>query len=178
MKIACLLESWFEDAEFKEPYDAFTAAGHQVTVIGLEAGKAVTGERGEVRVRTERSLDDADPGEFDALFMPGGYSPDRLRADERAVTFVRAMVESGKPTFAICHGPQPLITAEVVRGRRMTAWPTIQGDLQKVGAIVVDQEVVVDGNLVTSRKPDDIQAFVREALKMLSHAQAVGVRNR
>ena len=75
MKIACLLESWFEDAEFKQPYDAFTAAGHQVTIIGLEAGKAVTGERGEVRVRTERSLDDADPPEFDALFIPGGYSP-------------------------------------------------------------------------------------------------------
>ncbi len=105
------------------------------------------------------------PDQFDALFLPGGHSPDFLRADDRMVLFVRGFRD--KPILAICHGPQLLITADMVRGRKMTAWKTIQVDLRNAGADVVDREVVVEGNLVTSRKPDDLDAFVREGLKLL-----------
>jgi deglycase len=107
------------------------------------------------------------PDEYDALFIPGGYSPDHLRLNPRVVSFTRAFFDADKPVFAICHGPQLLITARVVKGRTLTAWPTIQDDLRQLGAKVVDQEVAVDGNLVTSRKPDDIPAFIRESLKVL-----------
>lgn len=176
MKIACLLDSLFEDNEFQKPYDAFRQAGHEVTLIGTEAGKDLAGFHGKVKTRAERGIDDVRPEQFDALFIPGGISPDRLRANPEVVKFAQAMVQAGKPTFAICHGPQVLITADVVRGRRMTAWSTIQGDLHKAGAQVEDRDVVVDHNLVTSRKPDDIPAFVREALAMLAQPHAEPAR--
>jgi protease I len=167
MRIACLLDSMFEDSEFRRPAEEFRNAGHEVTVIGFEAGEELTGYRQQVRARTDLPIDKARVQDFDALFIPGGYSPDHLRTDARMVEFARRFVESGKPALAICHGPQLLITAEVVRGRRLTAWPTIQADLEKVGADVVDEEVVVDRNLVTSRKPGDVPAFVRESLSLL-----------
>ena len=112
------------------------------------------------------------PDDFDALFIPGGYSPDHLRADDRVVDFTRAFFERERPVFAICHGPQLLITADVVRGRTMTAWKTIQVDLAKAGARVVDEEVVVDRNLVTSRQPSDVDAFSRESLALLQRLGA------
>lgn len=167
MKIACVLESMFEDSEFQKPYDAFRQAGHEITIIGLTAGKELKGSKGTVTTKAERSIEQVGPQEFDALLIPGGYSPDRLRNNEKFVAFTRAFIDQGKPVFAICHGPQLLITAMAVKGRTMTAWPTIQGDLRQVGANVVDQDVVVDGNLVTSRKPDDLPAFIRESLKLL-----------
>ncbi|HEV7677621.1 MAG TPA: type 1 glutamine amidotransferase domain-containing protein [Candidatus Dormibacteraeota bacterium] len=172
MRIACLLDNGFEDSEFKKPYDAFTQAGHQVVVIGHEAGKELKGYRGQVTVTSEKGIDEVSPDTFDALFIPGGYSPDHLRINPKVVQFTRAFFDANKPVFAVCHGPQLLITADVVKGRRMTAWPTIQDDLRKVGADVVDAEVVVDGNLVTSRKPDDLDAFVRESLKLLEKQPA------
>jgi protease I len=172
MKIVCLLDSMFEDSEFQKPYDAFREAGHEVTIVGQSAGKEVKGYRGIVTTRTEKSIDDVRPEDFDALFIPGGYSPDHLRINKKVVDFTRTFVGSGRPTFAICHGPQLLITAKVVDGRTLTAWPTIQDDLSQVGARVVDQEVAVDGNLVTSRKPDDIPAFTRESIKMLEKVPA------
>jgi protease I len=167
MRIACILDSGFEDSEFKQPYDAFIAGGHRVTVIGLQAGKELKGKKGQVTTKAERGIDEVTPTEFDALFIPGGYSPDHLRANPKAVQFTKAFFDGNKPVLAICHGPQLLITADVVKGRKLTAWQTIQDDLKKVGANVVDQEVVVDGNLVTSRKPDDIPAFIRESNKLL-----------
>jgi deglycase len=167
MRIACLLDGMFEDSEFQRPAEEFRNAGHEVTVIGFQAGTELTGYREQVRARTDLPIDQARVQDFDALFLPGGYSPDHLRIDPRMVEFTRRFAESGKPTLAICHGPQLLITAEVVRGRRLTAWPTIQADLKKVGADVVDEEVVVDRNLVTSRRPGDIPAFVRESLSLL-----------
>lgn len=168
MRIACLLSSMFEDSEFQTPYQAFREAGHTVVVIGAEAGQELTGYRGEVTKKTDRGIAEARADEFDALFIPGGYSPDHLRADPRVVDFTRSVVESGRPCFAICHGPQLLITAGVVPGRKMTAWSTIQGDLAKVGADVVDEEVAVDDGLVTSRKPDDIPAFIDASLATLA----------
>lgn len=167
MRIACILDSGFEDSEFKQPYDAFQTEGHRVTVIGLQAGKELKGKKGQVTTKAERGIDEVTPSEFDALFIPGGYSPDHLRANPKVVQFTKAFFDSNKPVLAICHGPQLLITADVVKGRKLTAWQTIQDDLKKVGANVVDQEVVVDGNLVTSRKPDDIPAFIRESSKLL-----------
>jgi protease I len=175
MKIACLLDSDFEDSEFKQPYDAFKQAGHQVTVVGLKAGGEVKGKKGSVTTTVEKSIDQVNPDEFDALFIPGGYSPDHLRANPTAVQFTKSLIGAGKPVFAICHGPQLLITAGLVKGRTLTAWSTIQEDLKQVGANVLDQEVVVDSNLVTSRKPDDIPAFIRESLKLLQKVP-VGAR--
>jgi protease I len=138
-----------------------------VTVIGATAGQTLEGYKGREKIKTERGVDDVRPDQFDALFLPGGHSPDHLRADDRIVAFVRGFRD--KPILAVCHGPQLLITADTVRGRKMTAWQTIQVDLRNAGADVVDREVVVDGNLVTSRKPEDLDAFVREALKLLQN---------
>lgn len=174
MKIATVLGPKFEDSEFKEPYEAFQKAGHQVTVVGLEAGQELQGDKGKVVAKVEKSFGDVKPSEFDALFIPGGGSPDKLRAHDEAVAFVKAFMSEGKPVFAICHGPQLLLTAND-SGRwnhRMTAWKTVQGDLKKAGADVVDQEVVVDKNLVTSRQPSDIPAFIRESERLLSQVPA------
>ena len=166
MKIACVLGPKFEDSEFKEPYDSFKQAGHEVVIVGLEAGAQLEGDKGKVKATPAKSFKDVKPEEFDALFIPGGGSPDKLRAHDEAVGFVKAMMRSGKPVVAICHGPQLLLTADEYKNHRMTAWKTVQGDLKKAGASVVDQEVVSDHNLVTSRQPSDIPAFVRESLKL------------
>ncbi len=167
MKIACVLDSLFEDSEFKEPYDALRQDGHQVDVIGLETGKELKGKRGNVTTRAEKAFKDVPPEDYDALLIPGGSSPDQLRAHPEPVAFVKHFFGAGKPVFAICHGPQLMLTADVYKPYRLTAWKTIQGDLQKAGGNVVDEEVVVDRNLVTSRQPSDIPAFIREARNLL-----------
>lgn len=171
MRIACLLDSGFEDSEFRKPFDAFTQAGHEVTVIGHEAGKEVQGYRGKERYTTDKGIAEVQPDQFDALFIPGGYSPDHLRANPEVVKFTKAFFQADKPVFAVCHGPQLIIAADEYH-RRLTAWTTIQDDLRKLGADVVDEEVVVDGNLVTSRKPDDLDAFSAAALKLLEKQPA------
>ena len=167
MRIAALVGPDFEDSEFRVPYDRFRKAGHEVVVVGQRKGETLTGKKGKERAQVDIALDEARPEQFDALFIPGGHSPDHLRADDRAVEFVQRFRD--KPIFAICHGPQLLITAGMVSDRTMTAWKTIQVDLDCAGAKVVDKEVVVDRNLVTSRKPDDIDAFVRESLRLLEN---------
>ena len=172
MRIACVLAAGFEDSEFQEPYEAFLEEGHEVTVVGLKAGEVLSGKKGQVTALTEKSFDDVSPNDFDALFIPGGNSPDKLRAHDEAVVFTKAMMTASKPVLAICHGPQLLLTAEEHKRHRMTAWKTIQGDLKKAGADVVDKEVVVDRNLVTSRMPDDLPAFIRESLKVLEAVPA------
>ena len=174
MKIACLLGPDFEDSEFKEPYDAFRNSGYEVVIVGLQAGADLQGDKGKVTARSDRAFKDVRPDEFDAMFIPGGHSPDKLRAHDEAVAFVRAFMQSGKPVFAICHGPQLLLTANDSGNwsHRMTAWKTVQGDLKKAGVNVVDQEVVVDRNLVTSRQPSDIPAFIRESQKLLEQIPA------
>jgi protease I len=170
MRIACVLTNGYEDSEFQQPYEEFIRAGHQVVVIGKQAGEEIAGKKGQSKTTADLGIDQAKPEEFDALLIPGGGSPDSLRADPRFVSFVKAFFQEDKPVFAICHGPQLLISADEYKGRRMTAWKTIQDDLKRMGADVVDQEVVVDGNLVTSRQPSDIPAFVRESLKLLEKA--------
>lgn len=167
-KIACLITDLFEDSEYTEPLKAFQDAGHEVITIEEKKGNTVTGKKEETTVTIDQGIDDADPAQFDALFIPGGFSPDHLRADDRFVAFAKHFMDEKKPVFAICHGPQLLITARALEGRKATGYKSIQVDMEYAGANVVDEEVVVCGNqLVTSRQPDDIPAFNREALKLL-----------
>jgi len=175
VRIACVLDVDYEDSEFKQPFDAFSNQGHQVTIVGLQSGKELWGKQGKVTTKADLGIDQARPEQFDALFIPGGYSPDHLRADPRMVKFTKTFFDADKPVLAICHGPQLLMTARVVKGRKMTAWITIQDDLSQVGTNVLDQEVVVDKNLVTSRQPSDIPAFIRESTKVLEKVP-VGAR--
>jgi protease I len=172
MRIACLLDNDFEDSEFRKPYEALRAAAHDVVVIGFEAGALLRGKRGEERVRTDRGIAHVSSSDFDALLVPGGRSPNRLRRDARMVAFARGFFLRDRPALAICHGPQLLIAADVVRGRTMTARKTVQGELRSAGANVLDQAVVVDGNLVTSRQPGDLDAFSRASVSVLGHASA------
>jgi protease I len=120
-------------------------------------------------VKVDRTAEEVSPGDYDALMIPGGVgNPDQLRGDESAVSFVREFNQAGKPMAVICHGPWVLVESGVVRGKRVTSWPTLETDIRNAGGDWVDDEVVVDGNLVTSRKPDDIPAFNREMLRIFS----------
>ena len=166
-KVAVLLGEGFEDSEFKVPYDRLKAEGFEVDVIGRETGEELRGKRGKVTTRATRSIADARPLDYDALVLPGGYSPDKLRADERFVRFVKDFDATKKPLAAVCHGPQLLITAGLVKGRTLTAWSTIQEDLRQIGARVKDEPVVKDGNWITSRKPDDLQQFSAALIRAL-----------
>jgi protease I len=175
MRIACVLAEGFEDSEFAKPYEAFRDAGHEVVVIGKKKGEKLEGKKGKEKAKADIGIDEARAEDYHALFIPGGHSPDLLRAEPRFVTFTKAFAD--KPIFAICHGPQLLLTAGLVERRRMTAWKTVQVDLRYAGADVADEEVVVDGNLVTSRQPDDIPAFIDRSLQILrqgasAHADA------
>ena len=164
-RIAVLITDMFEDVEYEKPADAFIKAGHALILVGLKAAP-VRGKRGMI-VKIDRAVHDVHASDFDALFIPGGYSPDKLRIDDDAVRFAQEFVNSGKPVFGICHAAQLLITAQVLKGRRVTGWKSIIQDIKNAGAEYVDAEVVVDRNLVTSRKPDDIPAFSKAALEML-----------
>ncbi|GIN68761.1 type 1 glutamine amidotransferase [Bacillus sonorensis] len=166
--IAVVLTDYFEDSEYTEPAKAFKDAGHQLTVIEKEKGKTLKGKQGQANVEVDASIDDVSPEDFDALLIPGGFSPDILRADQRFVSFAKAFMDEKKPVFAICHGPQLLITARTLDGRSATGYTSIQVDVENAGAKFQDKEVVVCQNqLVTSRTPDDIPAFTREALQLL-----------
>ncbi len=166
--VAVLVADGFEEEELTEPVKALKAAGANVKIVSP----------GERRVRGWRhtdwgayfdvdvTIDGADSEDFEALLLPGGVmSPDKIRIDSRSIEFVRAFIETGKPVAAICHGPWTLINAEAVRGRKVTSYPSIRLDLENAGAHWVDQEVVVDNGLVTSRKPADIPAFNRKMIE-------------
>ncbi|MFE5430173.1 type 1 glutamine amidotransferase domain-containing protein [Peribacillus simplex] len=166
--IACVVTNMFEDSEYSEPAKAFEEAGHTVTTIEMVKGKTVKGKQGEVEVEIDESIDSVKPENFDALFIPGGFSPDQLRADERFVSFAKSFMDDKKPVFAICHGPQLLITAKTLEGRHATGYTSIKVDMEYAGAAYLDKEVVVCGNqLVTSRTPEDLPAFNRESLNLL-----------
>ncbi|WP_345242542.1 type 1 glutamine amidotransferase domain-containing protein [Pontibacillus salipaludis] len=168
-KIACVVTELFEDVEYTDPVKAFKEAGHEVVTIEKQQGKTVTGKQGNETVTIDKSIDDVKPEDFDALLIPGGFSPDQLRADERFVKFAKHFMDEKKPVFAICHGPQLLITAKTLEGRRATGFTSIAVDMEYAGVDYKDEEVVVCGNqLVTSRQPDDIPAFNRESLKLLA----------
>lgn len=166
-KVAVIVTDLFEDVEYTEPVEAFKKAGHNVINVGLKNGQTVKGKKHDTPVKIDKAVTDVSPEDFDALLIPGGYSPDQLRVDEQAVSFVRKFMDKGKPVFSICHGPQLLITADALRGRKATGYKSIIQDMKNAGAEFIDEEVVVDGNLVSSRNPGDIPAFIRESLKKL-----------
>ncbi|HEY5705781.1 MAG TPA: type 1 glutamine amidotransferase domain-containing protein [Terrimicrobiaceae bacterium] len=167
-KVAILATDGFEQSELEGPRDALKTAGAMSRIVSLKAGKiqgTVSGEKGD-QFDVDLTLDQTKPEDFDALVLPGGlYSPDALRSTPAAVKFVRGFAEAGKPIAAICHGPWLLIEADVIRGRTLTSWPAIQTDVRNAGGRWVDEEVVVDNGLVTSRKPDDIPAFNRKMIE-------------
>jgi protease I len=173
-KIACLLANGFEDSEFRIPCDWLTAAGYTVEIIGTKAGDTLNGDKGRESAVVDLGIDEVDVDDYEGMLIPGGYSPDKLRADERFVEFVRAFDATGRPLAAVCHGPQLLLTAELQHGRTLTAWPTIQGDLRQAGANVVDCDVVVDDNWITSRKPDDLEAFTSALVEQLGELEERG----
>lgn len=167
-KIACVITNLFEDSEYAKPREAFTDAGHEVTTIEKEKGNKITGKNADEKITIDLGIGQANADDFDALFIPGGFSPDQLRADDRFVKFAKDFMDQKKPVFAICHGPQLLITAKSLEGRKATGFKSIRVDMEYAKANYVDEEVVVCQNqLVTSRQPDDIPAFNREALKLL-----------
>jgi protease I len=166
-KVACLLGQGFEDSEFRVPYDRLRAAGCEVEIIGARAGQELRGYKGNETVKADRAIDQVRPDAYDALLIPGGLSPDHLRADSRFVDFVRAFDATGRPLAAVCHGPQLLISAGLAKGRTLTAWKTIQEDLRQIGANVKDEPVVRDRNWITSRQPDDLDAFSDALLETL-----------
>ncbi|MEN3314681.1 MAG: protease [Acidimicrobiaceae bacterium] len=165
--VAFVLADDFEDSEFRVPYDRIRDAGHQVTVIGLEAGKEVKGKKGDETFTPETTADQVSAADFDALVIPGGYSPDKLRTDQGVVKFVEGVFSADKPVAAICHAGSLLVEADAVRGRTVTSWPSVRTDLVNAGAEWVDRQVVEDGNLITSRKPDDLDAFTSTVLARL-----------
>jgi protease I len=167
-RVAVLVDHGFEQSELTEPKKALEAAGAKADIISPQAGKVKgwqhTNWGDELPI--DRTLDEARPGDYDALLLPGGVmNPDTLRMNPKAVAFVQAFVDTHKPIAAICHGPWPLIETGIVRGRKMTSWPSLKTDLKNAGAEWVDQEVVVDQGLVTSRKPDDIPAFNKKMIE-------------
>lgn len=158
-RVACLLGDGFEDSEFRVPYDRLQAAGYKVEIIGADVGKELKGKSGKETVKVEKSIADARPEDYQALLIPGGHSPDHIRADARFVEFTRRFNDLKRPLAAVCHGPQLLMTAGLVKGRTLTAWQTVQDDLRLAGARVLDEPVVTEGWWITSRKPDDLPQF-------------------
>ena len=167
-RVAAVVADMFEDVEFWEPAKALKDAGHEVVTIGLVKGEKVKGKKKKTKVKIEQSFSDVMPGNFDALLIPGGYSPDKLRADEDAVEFVKDFMEKNKPVFSICHAPQILVTANVLQGRTLTCYKSVIQDIKNAGAHFIDKEVVVDGNLVSSRNPGDLPAFNKAIVEKLS----------
>jgi protease I len=170
-KIAVLATDGVEQVELTEPVKALKQAKAEVTVIAPHTGQIQAmnhHEKGD-RLTVDHDLASVSPDRFDALVLPGGVAnPDTLRIDPKAVAFVRHFVEARKPIAAICHGPWTLIEAGGVRGHTMTSWPSLQSDLRNAGAKWEDRAVVVDGSLVTSRKPDDLPDFCREMLTLFA----------
>jgi protease I len=174
MKVAILAAEGFEQVELLEPRKALEEAGADTYVVSPAKGE-VQGwkhfEKAE-KVKVDVPLEGANASAFDALLLPGGVAnPDQLRTQPRAVQFVRDFFEAGKPVAAICHAPWTLIEAGVVKGRKITSWPSLQTDLRNAGANWVDQEVVADKGLVSSRKPQDIPAFNRKMIEEFAEAR-------
>ena len=170
-KIAILATDGFEQSELIAPRTALAQAGADVAVVSQTA-KAIRGTHGHrwgEEAQVDATLDQAEASVFDALVLPGGvYNPDQLRQDPKAIAFIRAMHEAGKPIAAICHGPWLLIEAGVIKGKKATAYPSIKTDMINAGADWADQPVVVDGNIITSRSPKDLEAFNSALMEALS----------
>lgn len=165
-RVAFIVDELFEDAEFRDPYERCKEAGHEPVVVGRAAGRQLTGKKG-MTITTDTGSAEVRVDDFDALVIPGGFSPDKVRTDRNLVELTRAMDEAGKPVAAICHAGWVLAEADVLHGRTVTSYHSIRTDLKNAGATWVDEEVVEDGNLITSRNPGDIPAFCDALLKRL-----------
>lgn len=166
-KVAFLLASQFEDSEMQVPYEEIKKAGHEVQIIGLKAGEKLEGKQGKAQYTADKAITEVKAEDFDAVVIPGGSSPEKLRLDPHIQEFVQRMDGANKPVAAICHGPQILVSAGLVKGRNLTSYPPLQDDMVNAGAVFDDKEVVVDRNLITSRTPKDEPAFVNEILQVL-----------
>jgi protease I len=179
-KVAILAADMFERVELEEPRKALEEAGAQTEVVSIHDGEIQGFDHFEPvsTVSVDRTIEEASVDDYDALLVPGGVgNPDQLRGDENAVAFVRAFAEAGKPMAVICHGPWVLVEAGVVRGKKVTSWPTLQTDIRNAGGEWVDEQVVVTEGIVTSRKPDDIPAFNKKMIEEFTegkHPEASG----
>ena len=166
-RIAILAEEGFEDSELIEPMRVLKDAGARVLIVGSGSQETYRGKRGGATVRVDATADKVKAEDFDAIIVPGGYAPDKMRLYQSMIDLVRKAHDLGKVVAAICHGPQLLISAEIVRGRRVTSWPSVAVDLRNAGADWVDVPVVQDGNLITSRKPADLPRFNKAIIEAL-----------
>src|SRR5438445_296859 len=167
-RVAVLVEDEFEDRELTGPVAALRDAGATVTMIGPTSGAQFTGKRGEAVVTSDLAAGAARMKDFDALVIPGGHAPDKMRMRHAMVDLARDAMDANKPVAAICHGPQLLISANALRGRTLTCWPSIAIDVKNAGGLYVDKPVVEDRNLITSRKPDDVPVFCEAIIRALS----------
>jgi protease I len=167
-KVAILTEEGFEQVELTSPKSALKEAGATVHVISPKTGKIKAWDKTNwgIEVDVDKQLDEVSPDDYDALVLPGGVlNPDKLRQNKNAVAFVSAFLDEGKPIAAICHGPQMLIETGMIKGRKLTSYPSLQTDLKNAGAHWVDEQVVADNGLVTSRRPDDLPAFNKKMVE-------------
>ncbi|MCO7176269.1 type 1 glutamine amidotransferase domain-containing protein [Sporolactobacillus kofuensis] len=165
--IAVLVTNNVEDVELAAPKKAIEEMGHKVTLIEYNKGNIITGERG-TKFTIDAGIDEVKPTDFDGLLLPGGFSPDQLRVDDRFVEFVKYFLMYDLPLFAICHGPQFFIQTGLTKGRTLTAYKSIQPDLYYAGAVLENKPLVIDNNLVTSRTPDDMDDFIKGIDKILN----------
>jgi protease I len=171
-RVAILVEEEFEDRELTGPLDRLRSEGATVTIVGPVKGASYRGKRGEAHIVADMGAGAARIADFDALVIPGGHAPDRMRMRHAMVDLARDAMDAGKPVAAICHGPQLLISANALRGRTLTCWPSIAIDVKNAGGMYVDKPVMEDGNLITSRKPDDVEAFSEAIIRALSRVPA------
>jgi len=181
LRVAILAVDGFEQSELEQPRQALQEAGARAELVSAKPGK-IRGMRHAEKADAfdvDVTFDQADPGRYDAVLLPGGVvNADAIRMEEGARRFVRSMQEAGKPVAVICHGPWLLVSAGLAQGRTLTSWPSLQDDLRNAGAAWQDREVVVDGNWVSSRKPDDIPAFNRAFIALLAQRRQAGGQGR
>ncbi len=167
-RVAFLLAPNFEDSEMKNPYDAIREAGHEAVVVGVEGGIEINGKKGTVSYTSDVAISEIQASDFDAVIIPGGSAPEAIRVNDQMVQFVKDAHAQAKPIAGICHGPQVMISANILKGKKSTCFIGIRDDVKLAGAEYVDEEVVVDGNIITSRTPKDEPAFIQEILKQLA----------
>jgi protease I len=167
-RVAILVEDEFEDRELTGPLEALRAAGVTVCLVGPASGAEYKGKRGQAVVKSDIAAGSISVSAFDALVIPGGHAPDKMRMRHAMVDLAREAMSAGKTVAAICHGAQVLISADALRGRTLTCWPSIAVDVKNAGGLYVDKPVVEDGNLITSRKPDDVPMFSEAILRALN----------
>jgi protease I len=166
-RLVILVEEGFEDSELIEPLRSMKNAGAKVVIVGSGSQESYRGKRENATVPADTTADKVKAEDFDAVIIPGGYAPDKMRLHQSMVELVRKAHDLGKVVAAICHGPQLLISADIVRGRRVTSWPSVAVDLRNAGAEWIDAPVVQDGNIITSRKPADLPRFNKAIIEAL-----------